>query len=60
MVVPVKVLLPETVHIPTPFLVKVPLVVPRILDKVPLPDPPIVKPKVAPVIVPELAILISP
>ena len=57
---PVYVLDPLNVQVPVPALVNVPVVVPIMLDSEPLPDPPSVKPNVAPVIVPALVMLMFP
>lgn len=57
---PVYVFAPPSVHVPSPCLVSVPVVVPKMLDNVPLYAPPSVNPYVAPVIVPALLIVISP
>ena len=57
---PVYVLFPETVHVPVPPLNKLPVVVPRLLARLPLPDPSKYKSKPAPVIVPVFVMLMSP
>ena len=57
---PWYVLDPESVQVPAPVLVSVPLVVPRILASEPLPVPPSVRPNVLPVMVPALVMLMSP
>ena len=59
-VAPVYVFAPERVHVPAPLFVSVPDVVPRMLARLPLPDPTNVKPKVAPVIVPVFVMLMPP
>lgn len=53
-------LAPESIQVPAPDLVRVPVVVPRMLANVPPEEPPSVSPKVAPVIVPVLLIVIDP
>src|SRR6266480_2643100 len=53
-VAPVYVLTPESVQVPEPLLVSEPVVVPIILETLPLPEPVRVSPNVAPVIVPVL------